>query len=103
MIHRYGGIVFLAHPYGYKLNNTEKFIEKLYDKYEIDGIECYYNGFNEEQIKYIEDFAKKRGLLISGGSDFHGTKDRDNELGMCKLGTSFISTNIISNWPNPNI
>ena len=72
----------------------------MYDKYEIDGIECYYNGFNEEQIKYIEDFAKKRGLLISGGSDFHGTKDRDNELGMCKLGTEFIPDDIINNWPN---
>lgn len=100
LIHKHGGIVCLAHPYGYKLNNTEEYIEKLFNKYNLDGIECYYNGFNEEQIKYIENFAKRRGLLISGGSDFHGTKERDNELGMYKLGTDFIPDDIISNWPN---
>ena len=103
LIHSHGGIVLLAHPYGYRLNNTEEYIEKLYNEYDLDGIECYYNGFNEEQIKYIENFARKRNLLISGGSDFHGTEDRDNELGKCKLGTEFIPDKIIENWGHENI
>ena len=71
-----------------------------FDEYDLDGIECYYNGFTEDEIKYIEDFAKKRNILISGGSDFHGTVDRDNELGRCMLGKSYISSSIISNWPS---
>lgn len=102
LVHEHGGVVFLAHPYGYKLNNTEDYIERLYNEYNLDGIECYYNGFNAEQIKYIENFARKN-LLISGGSDFHGTKDRNNELGKCEFGTEFIPDDIIENWPNKTI
>lgn len=102
LIHNHGGIVFLAHPYGYRLDNTEEYIEKLYNEYDLDGIECYYYGFNEVQTKYIEKFAQKRNLLISGGSDFHGITERDNELGKCKLGTDIIPNKIIEKW-NPKI
>lgn len=98
-IHSQSGIVFLAHPFGYQLNDMIDFIENLYDEYNLDGIECYYNGFTAEQIQLIEQFSKKRNLLISGGSDFHGTVNRDNELGKCKLGTDFIAKSIIENWP----
>ena len=99
LIHDNGGLVFLAHPFGYGLIDAKTFIKRLYDTHELDGIECYYNGFSKEEIDYLESFANNRGLLISGGSDYHGTKDRDNELAKCMLGQSFIDDKIISNWP----
>lgn len=98
-IHSQNGIVLLAHPYGYRLSNTEEYIEQLYNEHKLDGIECYYYSFNKEQIKYLEDFAKQRNLLISGGSDFHGTENKPEELGKCNFGYEFISSSIIENWP----
>ena len=100
LVHDNGGLVFLAHPFGYGLNDAKSFIERLYDTHDLDGIECYYNGFTKEEIDYLVLFAKARNILISGGSDYHGTSDRDNELGKCMLGTSAIDDDIIHNWPN---
>lgn len=99
LIHDNNGLVFLAHPFGYRLQDAKSFIKRLYDTYDLDGIECYYNGFSKEEIDYLEAFANNRKILISGGSDYHGTKERDNELGKCMLGQSFIDDAIISNWP----
>ena len=33
IIHENGGILFLAHPYAYKMKNTEEFLDNLYDEY----------------------------------------------------------------------
>lgn len=99
LIHDNNGLVFLAHPFGYRLQDAKSFIEKLYNTYDLDGIECYYNGFTKEEIDYLVSFANDRKILISGGSDYHGTIDRDNELGKCMFGQSFIADEIINNWP----
>ena len=102
LIHDNNGLVFLAHPFGYGINDAKSFIERLYNTYNLDGIECYYNGFTKEEIDYLVSFANNRKLLISGGSDYHGTIERDNELGKCMLGQSFIEDEVINNWPLKN-
>ena len=95
-IHENGGILFLAHPYAYKMKNTEEFLDNLYDEYkDIDGIECYYYDFTKEQIDYIKDFSEKRNLMISGGSDFHGNPGRKNQMGICINHDGFIPKEIL--------
>ena len=96
LIHEAGGITFLAHPYQYRFNNTLLFLEKIFSEYDLDGIECFYSTFTKEEIKNIIDFAKKRNLLISGGSDYHG-KIKKNKLGI-GLGNLCVNYNIIKNW-----
>ena len=99
IIHENGGILFLAHPYVYKLENPEEFLDKLYDEYkEIDGIECYYYDFTKEQIDYIKSFAQKRNLLVSGGSDFHGNPERKNEIGVCINNNGYIPKELLDTW-----
>lgn len=99
IIHENGGILFLAHPYAYKMKNTEEFLEKLYDEHkEIDGIECYYYDFTKDQINYIKDFAKMRNLYISGGSDFHGNIGRKNEMGVCINNNGYIPKELLDIW-----
>ena len=97
LIHDAHGIAFLAHPYQYQFSDTEDFIDKLYNEYDIDGIECFYPTFSKEQINYLLNFAQKRNLLISGGSDYHG-KLRKNELGT-GFGNLNINKRILENWP----
>ena len=39
----------------------------------IKCLESYYSRYNFEEINFLVECANKNGLLISGGSDYHGT------------------------------
>jgi predicted metal-dependent phosphoesterase TrpH len=74
-----GGVTVLAHPF--TLNQPQqKDLEDVIAKLKaqgLDGIETYYPEHSEGQIKIYRHLAQKYGLLLTGGSDFHGlTKDK---------------------------
>lgn len=98
LVHDAGGIVFLAHPYQYKFTDTENFLDRIYNENNFDGVECFYTTFSKEQTKYLVEFANKRNLLISGGSDYHGTNKKKHELGIGR-GNLNINKNITTTWP----
>lgn len=87
IIHEAGGKAFIAHPHLYP---NPKMAKKLLDK-PIDGIECYYSKCPPNQEKRWVDVAKERGLLISGGSDFHGAIKPQ-----IPLGCSWVSEEIFN-------
>ncbi len=97
LVHSNGGILFLAHPYQYKYDDTEQFLEELYDENDLDGVECYYTTFSKEQTDYLIEFTCSRNLLISGGSDYHGSKRKNHELGIGN-GKLNIDKSIIDDW-----
>lgn len=80
IIHRAGGLAFLAHPYIYSKNIILE-LENIINNYQIDGIECYYTTFTEEQTKHLLKIASKYNLYISGGSDYHGENKLNHFLG----------------------
>ncbi|HPY89137.1 MAG TPA: PHP domain-containing protein [Lentisphaeria bacterium] len=47
----------------------------------LDGIEAYYTDHTGTQTQAVLDIARENGLLVSGGSDFHGTNLPDIALG----------------------
>lgn len=98
VIHEAGGIAFLAHPYQYKFPDTEEFLDKLVRETELDGLECFYTTFTDEQSDYLVHFVKEHHLLMSGGSDYHGTNKKNHDLG-CGKGNLSISKEIIQPWP----
>lgn len=63
-----GGFAFIAHPG----------IEKLYDCLDkfvglgVYGVEVYHPNHTEDDIVFFKEYAKRKNLLCSGGSDFHG-------------------------------
>ena len=67
-----GGVAIFAHAYGYP--NVKVAPEKLMQmalESGVDGFECMH-GFNTaEQVEKIYQFCRKRGLLITAGSDTH--------------------------------
>ncbi|MCK5399848.1 PHP domain-containing protein, partial [bacterium] len=66
-------IIGLAHPY--LIDGDPARIKELINKcveLGIDGIEVHYSGHTEQQIRYLEEICSKHGLLMFGGSDFHG-------------------------------
>lgn len=73
-----GGIPVWAHPLGgegEKHSTKQEFFAKL-DKMiplGIKGLECYYSRYNADEIEFLKQCAIQNELLISGGSDYHGT------------------------------
>ena len=77
-----GGTAILAHPYSYKLSKSE--VETLLDTLiplGLSGMECYYSTYDNGQIQELRSIALAKGLLVSGGSDFHGVVKPDISIG----------------------
>lgn len=82
LILRAGGVPILAHPILYHLSDAR--LDKLTaDLKEVGlvGIEAIYSTYNSAEERQIRHLATKYGLLISGGSDFHGTTKPNLDLG----------------------
>lgn len=98
VIHKAGGIAFLAHPFEYKFEDTIGFIDDLRKEQELDGIECFHPSSEDNGKKDILfEYARKNNLYISGGSDYHGTPKPDIQIGIGK-GTLSISKEIVEEW-----
>ncbi len=98
IIHNAGGLAFVAHIYEYSwMENKIAELKKMIEL--VDGIECYHSIFSEENIETLTNFCKKHKVLMSGGSDYHGSHKPDIELGIGK-GNLQIPNSILDNWNN---
>ena len=82
LIHGSGGIVVLAHP-PYVTRDRHK-LKKLVAELVglgLDGIEAYNNGSNLEDTDWLVKLARQHGLVVTGGSDFHGDSGSLIEVG----------------------
>jgi predicted metal-dependent phosphoesterase TrpH len=78
-----GGIAVLAHPYLLKSNShadIEKIVSELVPM-GLGGIETYYPQHSNQETVYYEKLAKRMGLIVTGGSDFHGDLSAGVQMG----------------------
>jgi predicted metal-dependent phosphoesterase TrpH len=78
LIHQAGGLAFLAHP----LESLRSFkrIEETLDQLQpegLDGIEVFHRSYPEGVQYALLALAVRRGLVPTGGSDFHGLHHSD--------------------------
>ncbi len=97
MIHRCGGVVSLAHP-GRSIPKKDfpRILGKLVDQ-GLDAIEAeyYYRGFDiSEEIFFGNYLARKyaleHNLVITGGSDCHGSSSDHYTLGKKRLFYGYV-------------
>ena len=73
LVHACGGVAVMAHPL---LVSTDlAHWDRLLDEYlalGIDGIEVYTPSATESDIDFFLGQARRRKLLVTGGSDYHG-------------------------------
>lgn len=95
LIHSIGGIAILAHPCLCKMNRTQVYamIQELAAA-GLDGIEAYYSCNKGSDEKDFKEQAKEYNLLLSGGSDFHGSNKPYIKLGTGK-GTLSIPDTVL--------
>ena len=90
-----GGIAVWAHPLGgtgEKRLTGEQFAAQLQTLKEagVAGLECYYSEYTAAESEMLRQAAMERGLLISGGSDYHGTNKKHLHLGMLNKDDAII-------------
>lgn len=90
LTHQAGGVLSLAHPGPLY---SQKEIDELLSL-GLDGIECIHPGHNFNVQRTFTEMAKSRNLLITGGSDFHGSRksDYDPYFGIVTIGDQFVGS-----------
>ncbi len=79
-----GGIAVLAHPARYRLDELAR--QALVDTFIAAGgeaVEVMSGAHDEAEARHYADLARKRGLLASRASDFHGEQESRVDLGGC--------------------
>lgn len=74
LIKNAGGVAVLAHPF--QLDKVvDNFANELYQlrAMGLDGIEVYYPTHSRQFRKRLISMAEKHSLLLTGGSDYHGS------------------------------
>lgn len=75
-----GGIVVLAHPNDPHGTSLAKLTRSLHEQTEIieesilkyiDGVECWHSRNDDPTTSHYVKFAKKHGMIMTGGSDCH--------------------------------
>ena len=95
IIHAAGGLAILAHPLLYHMN-----LEQLRDFLALlkadglDGMEAIYSTFQPGDERNMKRIANELDLLISGGSDFHGSNKPHIRLGT-GMGRLFVPYEVL--------
>lgn len=89
------GFPVLAHPILYHMSDErlEGLVRELKDA-GLMGIEAIYSTYKPCEERQIRALAQKYGLLISGGSDFHGENKPGLDLGI-GYGKLFVPENVL--------
>jgi 3',5'-nucleoside bisphosphate phosphatase len=75
-IKRLGGVAVLAHPT--TITNERAVLAGVLDELcalGLDGLEAYNNVCSEQESGYLRSYAVHRGLVWTGGSDYHGIEE----------------------------
>jgi len=82
MLHAEGALAILAHPY--ILGLAGPVLAQTLERYRdtgLDGIEALYTEHSQAQTLEYLALARRFGLVVSGGSDFHGAAKPEVQIG----------------------
>jgi 3',5'-nucleoside bisphosphate phosphatase len=93
LILNYGGLPVLAHPFTLSLSTeeVEAFIIVLKEA-GLAGIEVHYPDHTPKQTAWYASLASRLGLLVTGGTDFHGPYRNALSLGDFGLDKELLAT-----------
>jgi predicted metal-dependent phosphoesterase TrpH len=83
-----GGVTVLAHPF--YLDDLESVLDRLVPA-GLAGMEVDYGSYTPEEREVLRDIAARRGLIATGGSDFHGLDVAGRELGAVPVPLSAVT------------
>lgn len=102
LIKKAGGKSFLAHLYGYLVEDRTDFLNSIVSLNALDGIECYHSLHSIDRTKNLLDYCSEHNLYSSGGSDYHGMLKPTVKMGESIPGIT-IPDYILEPWLPDNI
>jgi predicted metal-dependent phosphoesterase TrpH len=81
IIHRAGGVASLAHPGRTRIDSRIKALSLA----GLDALEVYHSDHDQAAIERYHHMASELGMLMTGGSDFHGDPAHGIEPGASTL------------------
>ncbi|MCR5557134.1 MAG: PHP domain-containing protein [Butyrivibrio sp.] len=90
-----GAVPILAHPVLYHMSDAklEALVVRLKEA-GLKGLEAIYTTYEAYEERQMKELAEKHNLLISGGSDFHGSNKVGIDLGVGH-GSLFVPEDIL--------
>ncbi|MBD2459828.1 PHP domain-containing protein [Oscillatoria sp. FACHB-1407] len=89
-----GAIAIWAHPYLYRGGEIEEVLLELIEA-GLQGVEVYHPNHTPSQRQTLEKWCQQYGLLMTGGSDYHGPAEFENQpsntLNMLQLPMELLS------------
>ena len=78
-----GGVASLAHPHQMRMNKAElrRFVASLAEA-GLGAIECLYTGYWPQMVEEYLGLASEFGLLVTGGTDYHGGNRPNVRIGV---------------------
>jgi hypothetical protein len=88
------GASILAHPGHISCDNTAQYERVVREMIAagLDGMEAYHSDHSPVQTRTFLDLAKRFGLLVTGGSDFHGASKPEVRLGRPRVPASVVAS-----------
>jgi predicted metal-dependent phosphoesterase TrpH len=82
LIREAGGVAVLAHPYQLRLSSDEAVNDLVADLagFGLDGVEEINSRHSPRERSAYAEIAGRLGLLVTGGSDYHGSYKPDIDL-----------------------
>lgn len=81
-IHEAGGVPVLAHPFTLELSPSMlRSAVREWKAMGLEGVEAYYSEHTAEQTAQYLALATELDLVVTGGSDFHGSVNPAIEMG----------------------
>ena len=78
-VKRLGGVAVLAHPT--TITNERDTLTGIIDTLSemgLSGLEAYNNVCSEQESAFLRNYAEKKGMVWTGGSDYHGIEEGIN-------------------------
>ncbi len=99
-IHSAGGVAFLAHPHQMNMGDALEGYVKQLVSYGLDGIEGSHSEYDEAKRNEYRLLAERYGLMVSGGTDFHGEMKPHISIGTGIDGNVFVPYSVLETIKN---
>ncbi len=87
MIHAAGGLAVLAHPGGAGTRERLTALAAL----GLDGVEVKHPSHSPSDVTRLRTLSEQLGLVVSGGSDWHGAADGPRTIGMMQVPEEWLA------------
>ncbi len=95
LLRQAGAVPVWAHPYLFRGGTVETVLPRLVEA-GLMGLEVYHPNHSPSEVRKLETYCQQYGLLITGGSDYHGPvqdgkKDNHAEMNQLRVPLALLS------------